>query len=81
MKTNTMQQTVEEKIKRKKRIGNRLRAARENSWLSQGQVAQTLGYHRPTITAIEAGRRSVKAEELVHFCYLYNITYEWLLDD
>ena len=39
-------------------IASRLRSAREMAGLSQGQVAKMLGMHRPTISEIEAGRRS-----------------------
>jgi len=71
--------TEKEKINRKKRIAIRLKAAREATGLSQGQVSRLLNYHRPTISEMEAGRRSLKAEEVFEFCYLYKITYECLL--
>lgn len=59
-------------------IANRLRAAREQSGLSQGQVAKKLNLHRPTISEIEAGRRSVSVEELAEFARLYGVETWWL---
>lgn len=59
-------------------IGERLRMAREQAGLSQGQVARLLGMHRPTISEIEAGRRRVTAEELVTFAKTYEASVEWL---
>lgn len=59
-------------------IAARLRAAREAAGLSQGQAAKKLDYHRPTISEIEAGRRSVSAEELAEFARLYGVETWWL---
>lgn len=60
-------------------IGTRLRWAREQSGLSQGQVAKLLELHRPTISQIEAGERAVKAEEITKFADLYDVEDEWIL--
>ena len=62
-------------------IANRLRLAREQAGLSQGQVAKQLGMHRPTISEIEAGRRKVSAEELSTFARLYDVSTTWLIDE
>jgi transcriptional regulator with XRE-family HTH domain len=59
-------------------IGARLRAAREAAGLSQGQAAKELKLHRPTISEIEAGRRSVTADELAKFARLYGVETWWL---
>ena len=64
-----------------KGIPTRLRAAREQAGLSQGQVARLLDMHRPTISEIEAGRRRVQAEELPRFAKLYKVTVSWLTDE
>jgi transcriptional regulator with XRE-family HTH domain len=56
----------------------RLRMARENAGLSQGQVAKLLGKHRPTVSEIEAGRRRVSAEELAIFARAYDVSLTWL---
>lgn len=62
-----------------KEIADRLRSAREQAGLSQGQVAKMLDYKRPTISEIEAGRRKVTAEELGKFADMYGVTTEWIL--
>ena len=59
-------------------VAARLRGAREMAGLSQGQVGKLLGLHRPTISEIEAGRRSVKADELAQFARLYRVDLAWL---
>lgn len=59
-------------------VASRLRTAREMAGLSQGQVAKLLGWHRPTVTEIEAGRRRVSSEELVEFAHVYRVSVSWL---
>jgi transcriptional regulator with XRE-family HTH domain len=59
-------------------LAKRLRAAREQAGLSQGQVAKLLDLHRPTISEIEAGRRKVSAEELTEFAKTYGVSVTWL---
>ena len=59
-------------------LAERLRLAREQAGLSQGQVAKMLGMHRPTISEIEKGGRKVKAEELPLFADAYGVTGPWL---
>jgi len=59
-------------------VASRLRAARENAGLSQGQVARMLDLQRPTISEIEAGRRRVYAEELPRFAEIYDVSPSWL---
>lgn len=59
-------------------IAQRLRAAREQAGLSQGQVAATLGLKRPAISEIEAGRRRVSAEEITEVSALYDVSVAWL---
>ncbi len=62
-------------------IATRLRAAREQAGLSQGQVARLLGLQRPTVSEIEAGRRRVSAEELSRFTKAYGVSVSWLVND
>lgn len=62
-------------------IADRLRAAREQAGLSQGQVAKILGMQRPTISEIEAGRRRVTAEEIALFAEAYDVSSQWLIDN
>lgn len=59
-------------------IAKRLRAAREQCGLSQGQVAEMMKLQRPSISEIEAGRRGVSAEELARFSKIYGVSTTWL---
>jgi transcriptional regulator with XRE-family HTH domain len=59
-------------------IAARLRMARQQAGLSQGQVAKMLKVHRPTISEIEAGRRGVAADELVRFGDIYGVSLNWI---
>jgi len=59
-------------------IVDRLKSARQQAGLSQGQVAKLLDMHRPTISEIEAGRRRVTADELVRFSDIYGVSLNWL---
>ena len=63
----------------RKDIATRLKMAREMSGLTQGQVASQLGWHRPTVSEIEAGRRRVLAEELKTLAELYGVNVPWLI--
>lgn len=60
-------------------IAERLRAAREQAGLSQGQVAKIMDYQRPTISEIEAGRRKTSAEEIARFAEIYDVSIDWLI--
>lgn len=62
-------------------IAGRLRLARENAGLSQGQVAKRLGWHRPTLSEVEAGRRKVSADELASLAKLYDVNTSWVLGE
>jgi transcriptional regulator with XRE-family HTH domain len=59
-------------------LSERLRFAREQAGLSQGQVAKMMDLHRPTISEIEAGRRRVTAEEMTEFAKIYEVSISWL---
>ena len=61
-------------------IAERLKAARSNAGLSQGQVAALLKLQRPAISEIESGRRRVSAEEIRQFADIYGVTSGWLVD-
>ena len=62
-------------------VATRLRAAREQAGLSQGQVAKLMQMLRPTVSEIEAGRRRVAAEELASFARFYGVSVSWLIDE
>lgn len=69
--------TMDDAEKRKV-LANRLREARRLSGLSQGQVAQMMNLHRPSVTEIEAGNRRVSAEELTRFADIYEVSLAYL---
>ena len=62
-------------------IASRLRLAREMAGLTQGQVANHFGWHRPTVSEIEAGRRRVQAEELTVLAELYGVNVPWIIGE
>lgn len=64
----------------KKDFATRLRWAREQAGLTQGQVAQKMGVHRPTISQIEAGERNVRIEELDQLAEFYGVSRDWLVN-
>lgn len=65
--------------KAKEEIAKRLRWARKQAGLSQGQVARLLGVHRPTISQIESGDRSLKADEIQKFAEMYDVKDSWIV--
>ena len=68
-----------DKNKKKGAIGSRLRLARDMAGLSQAQVAKMLSLHRPSVSEIEAGRRTVSAEELSKLAEIYDVKLNWLM--
>ncbi|SDS02290.1 helix-turn-helix transcriptional regulator [Opitutus sp. GAS368] len=64
---------------RRTEIADRLRAAREQAGLSQGQVATLLKLQRPAVSEIEAGRRRVTAEEIAQLAEIFDVNVEWII--
>ena len=60
-------------------VGERLRWAREQAGLTQGQVAKMFQYHRPTISQIEAGQRVVRPDEIARFAKIYGVKEAWII--
>lgn len=54
-------------------LARRLREARESLGLTQAEVANELGVHRPTISEIEAGRRAVTSVELYELSRIFAV--------
>src|SRR4051794_34630206 len=75
-----MQKRMANSERKRAAIAGRLRLARERAGLTQGQVAKILGLHRPSISEIEAGRRSVSAEELDLLAETYGVSVGWLTE-
>src|SRR5262249_60822747 len=63
---------------KKRIVASRLREARKMAGLTQGQVAAQMKLHRPTISEIEAGNRSVTVTELTKLAELYEVDVAWL---
>lgn len=61
------------------KLSKKLKTARENAGLSQGQVAKILGIHKLTVDEIEADRRDVSSDELAKFSDIYEVSIEWLM--
>jgi len=68
-------------LHRRHALAARLREARRLSGLSQGQVAQRMGLHRPSVSEIEAGNRRVSADELSKFAQMYEVSVAYLAGD
>jgi transcriptional regulator with XRE-family HTH domain len=64
---------------RTKLIASRIREARIAAGLSQGQVAQLMKLHRPTVTQIEAGMRKVGADEIQRLSEVFDVSPSYLL--
>ena len=64
-----------------KDLASRLKLAREMAGLTQGQVASQLGWHRPTVSEMEAGRWRVLAEELKILAEPYGVNIPWLMGE
>jgi transcriptional regulator with XRE-family HTH domain len=60
-------------------LHQRIRLAREDAGLTQGQLAKLLDVSRPTVSDIEGGRRKISAEELGKMADLFGVSTEWLL--
>ena len=63
---------------RRKALAERLREARRLAGLSQGQVAQMMNLHRPSVSEIESGNRKVSADELSRFAQIYDVSVAYL---
>ena len=72
---------MREHEERRKAIASRLRLSREMAGLTQGQVAKSLDWHRPTVSEIEAGRRRVSAEELAMLAEMYGVNVPWIVGE
>ena len=53
------------------RLGRRLQEARKARGLTQQEVADSLGFARTTVTALEKGERRTRPSELIQMARLY----------
>src|SRR3990172_1759872 len=70
--------SMKDTLESKKIIASRLAIARQRSGLSQAHVAEKMKLPRPSISAIEAGRRRVAVDEMLQFADLYQVDMNWL---
>lgn len=64
-----------------KKIGTLLRSAREARGLTQDEAAKSLGVARTTLSAIEAGKRQVRPDELLSLSEMYGRTLNELIGE
>ena len=62
-----------------KTIADRLKEARNKVGMYQEDAARCMQMSRPTLSAIESGKRAVTAEEIRDFSSLYHVSSNWLL--
>lgn len=62
-------------------LGERLREAREYVGLSQEVVASALQIPRPSVSAMESGKRKVSMIELRHLARIYKRPYAYFLGE
>jgi Zn-dependent peptidase ImmA (M78 family)/DNA-binding XRE family transcriptional regulator len=60
-------------------LGARLRKARKESGLSQGEVAAALGYAPSLVSALETGERRLKVDDLSKLCALFERSADYFL--
>jgi transcriptional regulator with XRE-family HTH domain len=65
----------------RKILAGAVRAERSRAGLTQGQLAQALGWERHAVTAVEAGARAVGVHELPSLCRALGVTLDRLLVD
>ena len=63
----------------KRTIGERLKKARKDAKIRQGDAAEKMEMSRPTLSAIEADKRLVWAEEITKFAEMYKVSANELL--
>jgi transcriptional regulator with XRE-family HTH domain len=63
-----------------KGLGSRIKVLREEREISQGELAKLLDIDRATLSQIENGKRSLKAEELSLISKMLNVSADMLLD-
>jgi DNA-binding MarR family transcriptional regulator/DNA-binding XRE family transcriptional regulator len=62
-------------------IGMRLKEARARAGLTQTAAAGFLGINRVCLSQTEAGKRYLRAEEVVRCSQLYNVSASWILGE
>jgi transcriptional regulator with XRE-family HTH domain len=66
------------KVGKRAVVAARIREARQAAGLTQGQMANLLNLHRPSVSEIEAGNRAVSVEELAAISKILDVDIAWL---
>ena len=66
---------------RRKLIAARIKEARLGAGLSQGQVAQLMELHRPSVTEMETSNRKVSADEIRRLANIFDVSPSYLLGE
>lgn len=61
------------------KIYERLKQARKEKNITQGEVAKILMTTQPQIAKYESGQQEPTASRIIEFCKLYEISADWLL--
>lgn len=62
-------------------VAANVRAERGRRRWTQAELADKLGWSRPVVTAIEAGRRQLLVADLPQLCRVFNVPLSRLLQD
>jgi transcriptional regulator with XRE-family HTH domain len=60
-------------------VAANVRAERSRRHWTQDQLAEALGWSRPTVSAVEAGRRKLLVAELPELCRVFDVPLARLL--
>jgi transcriptional regulator with XRE-family HTH domain len=60
-------------------VAANVRAERSRRRWTQDQLAEALGWSRPTVSAVEAGKRKLLVSELPALCRVFNVPLARLL--
>lgn len=60
-------------------VGSTLRAVRESAKLTQLEAAESIGWSRTTLVAIERGRQAVSLDQLVQLAARYGVSIDSLI--
>lgn len=64
-----------------RKVGQRLRAVREQLNMTQDAVAEYLGVTRPVVSNLENGKRPIALSELTRLAMLYGFPVQYFLGD
>lgn len=63
-----------------KTIGERIKSIRIKKNVSQKEVADFIGIHRPNYSKIENDRQNITPSQLKNLCEFFNVSADYILD-